>query len=144
VKELNLSNGVKITKAKAASATATTAVNSDVIDMAGYEGVLFATAIATANAGNFIKVQQGDAADGSDAADLEGSKVVATADGQTVWADLYRPTKRYVRLVVTRGVTTVVGEIYALQYESRKQVVNNNVAGTIIGELMVSPNQGTA
>jgi len=141
---VNLSNGVKITQAAAASAAGTSAVNSDVIDMAGYDGVMFVTAIATANAGNHIKLQQGDEPDLSDAADIEGSKQVATANAQTVWIDLYRPTKRYVRAVATRGVSTALGEVYAFQYEGRIQPADNNVTGEIIGELLVSPDEGTA
>lgn len=143
---MNLSNGIKITKLAAATATGTTAINGTALDMTGFEGVLFIAAIATANAGNFLKAQIGAVADGSDAADLAGTKVVATADGQTVWLDVYRadPNQKYIRPVVVRGVTTVVGEIYALQYESRKQVQNNNVVGTIIGKLVVGPYEGTA
>ncbi|RKN86748.1 hypothetical protein [Paenibacillus ginsengarvi] len=143
---MNLSNGIKITKCAASAADGTTAINGAVLDMTGFEGVLFITAIGTANAGNILKAQIGAAADGSDAADLAGTKVVATANGQTVWLDVYRadPNQKYIRPVVVRGASTVVGEIYALQYESRKQVVNNNVANTIIGKLVVSPYEGTA
>lgn len=142
---MNLSNGVKITKVAAASVTGTTAINGTALDMTGFEGVLFFAAIATANAGNFIKAQIGNLADGSDGADLAETKVVAAADGQVVWVDVYRPdpNQKYIRPVVTRGVTTVVGEIYALQYESRKEVNNNNVTG-VIGKLVVNPYEGTA
>ena len=141
---MNLSNGVKITKVKAASASGTTAVNSDVIDMQGFEGVLFFVAVATANAGNFIKAQQGTDGTVTDAADLEGSKVTTATDGQVAWLDVYKPQERYVRVVATRGTASVLGEIYALQYESRIQPIDNNVANLIIGELLVSPVEGTA
>lgn len=141
---MNLSNGIKITKCAAAAATATTAINGTALDMTGFEGVLFFTAIATANAGNFMKAQIGALANGSDAADLEGTKVVAAADGDVVWVDVYRadPNQKYIRPVVVRGVTTVVGEIYALQYESRK-IIDNNVTG-VLGKLVVNPYEGTA
>lgn len=143
---MNLSNGIKITKCAAASTAATTAINGTALDMSGYEGVLFFTAIATANVGNFLKAQIGAVADGSDAADLEGTKVVADTNGQVAWLDVYRadPNQRYIRPVVVRGASTVVGEIYALQYESRRQVVDNNIASTIIGKLVVNPFEGTA
>lgn len=142
---MNLSNGIKITKVKDASATGTTEVLSNVVDMVGYEGVLFFTTIGSFNAGNYIKGQQDtDVAMGT-VADLSGSKVVATANNEVVWLDIYRPQERYVRVSAIRaGATTTLGEIYALQYESRKQVVDNNVAGTIIGSLLVSPDEGTA
>ncbi|TFE30830.1 hypothetical protein [Cohnella luojiensis] len=142
---MNLSNGIKITKVKAASVTGTTEVLSDVVDMAGYEGVLFFTTIASFNAGNFIKGRQGTNATVTDAADLKGSKVVATADGEVVWLDIYRPQERYVQLSAIRaGVTTVLGDIYALQYESRKQIVDNDVTNTIVGKLLISPDEGAA
>jgi hypothetical protein len=145
VSVLNLSNGVKITKVKASQATGTTAVNSDVVDMAGYEGVLFVTVIGSFNTGNYVTAQQGAASDLSDAADLEGSKVTATADGEVVWLDVYRPQERYVRLSAVRaGATTTLGDVYAIQYESRMQPISNNVADTIIGKLLVSPDEGTA
>jgi hypothetical protein len=141
---VNLSNGIKITKVKAASATGTTAVNSDVIDMAGYEGVLFFVAVASKAVGNFIKAQQGTDGTVSDAVDLEGSKVEPTVDGQVAWLDIYKPQERYLRVVATRGTTTVLGEIYALQYESRVQPTDNVIANLILGSLLVSPAEGTA
>ncbi|MBO9598638.1 MAG: hypothetical protein J7559_12580 [Cohnella sp.] len=141
-----MSNGVKITKVASASASGTTAINGTAVDMTGYEGVLFFTTVATANAGNFLKAQIGAASDGSDGADLEGSKVVPAADGNVAWVDVYHadPSQKYIRPVVVRGAATIVGEIYALQYESRKQAINNNVANTIIGKLIVGAYEGTA
>ena len=143
---MNLSNGIKITKAAAAASAGTTAVNGTALDMSGYDGVLFFTTIATANAGNFLKAQIGSASDGSDAADLEGTKVVAAANGQVVWLDIYRadPNQKYIRPVIIRGASSAVGEVYALQYESRRQVIDNNIENTIIGVLAVNPYEGTA
>lgn len=142
---MNLSNGIKITKVKAAEATGTTEVLSDAVDMQGYEGVLFFTTVGSFNAGNYIKAKQDTDSGMATAADLEGSKVTPTANGEVAWLDIYRPQERYVQLSVIRaGATTTVGEIYALQYESRKQVVDNNVTDTIIGSLLVSPDEGTA
>lgn len=143
---MNLINGIKITKVAAAATAATTAVNGTAVDMSGYEGVLFFTTIATANAGNIFKAQIGSVANGSDAADLEGTAVVAAANAQVVWIDVYRadPNQKYIRPVVVRGASSAVGDIYALQYESRLQVVENNIANTIIGKLVVNPFEGTA
>lgn len=143
---MNLSNGVKITKVAAASSAGTSTINGTTVDMTGFEGVLFVTTIGTANAGNILKAQIGEKADGSDAADLEGSAVVAEGSGSVVWLDIYRadPSQKYIRPVVVRGASTTVGEIYAIQYESRKQVVGNNIENTIIGKLLVNPYEGTA
>jgi hypothetical protein len=141
---MNLSANVKIRKVKAASTADTSAVNSDVVDMSGYSGVMFFTTIGTANAGNYIKAQQDtDAAMGT-AADLTGTKVVAAADTQVTWLDIFRPLERYVRVVVTRGASTTVGDIYAILYDAANKPCDNLVDDVIIGELYASPVEGTA
>jgi hypothetical protein len=142
---MNLSNEVKIRKVKAGQTSAGTAVESDVVDMQNYQGVVFAATIATANAGNFIKVQQGNLANGSDMQDLAGTKVIATDNAQLVWVDVYKPEKRYVRAVIIRaGTNTVTGDIIAQQYEGRVKPEVNVVATLVVGELHVSPEEGTA
>jgi hypothetical protein len=139
----NLCKEVKITKIKAASTAATTEVDSDVLDMQGYEGALFFTTIGTANAGNYIKAQSGTDATVTDAADLEGTKVVAAANGQVVWLDIYKPQERYLRVAGIRGASTTLGEIYAIQYNGRKGLETNLTTNVIIGELHISPDEGT-
>ena len=140
----NLSKAVKITKVKAASATSTAQVDADTLDMQGYEGVVFQTVIGTANTGNYVKVGQGAASDGSDKADLAGSKVTISTDGMIAFVDVFRPTKRYLTASVVRGATTTVGEVYALQYRGAQQAENNIVANKSTGKLLVSPAEGTA
>ena len=51
-----LSENVKIVLAKEAQNAGTTEVKSAVIDTCGFEGCIFMTRFATANAGNYIKV----------------------------------------------------------------------------------------
>ncbi len=140
----NLASQVKITKAKAAQTAATTAIESDIIDMQGYLGVMFFTTIGTANAGNYLKIQQGEESTLSDAADLEGTKVVCGGNGEIVGTDIYRPTERYVRAHVTRTASTTCGEIYAIQYGPSLMPVDNDTDGTISFENHVSPDEGTA
>lgn len=141
---MNLLPRVKIVLAKAGQASGTTAVTSDVIDAAGYEGVLFVGTLATANAGNFLKAQQGLAADMSDAADLAGSKVCPETDGETMVLDLCRPQERYVRVVVTRTAATATGDLFAILYGARVQPTDNLDATTMEPLLLVSPDEGTA
>jgi len=142
---MNIAENVKLRLVKAASESATGDVNSDVVDMAGFDGVMFFTVIGTANAGNYIKAQQDAAATfDDDPQDLEGTKVVAGADGEVVGVDIYKPLERYVRLAVTRTAATKVGEIYALQYQGRVKPTVNVVADTINIETHVSPDEGTA
>ena len=142
---MNLSSEIKITKIKTAEVSAGTEVLTDEIDMAGFDGCLIFTTIATANAGNYIKAQEDDATGMATAADLVDTKVVAAANAEVVWLDVYKPLKRYLRASVIRaGANTVVGEIYALQYHGRKFPISNLITNTIIGELHISPIAGTA
>ena len=142
---MNLSKNVKITKVAVAAVSAGTAVNGSAVDMQGFDGVLFMTTIATANAGNFLKVQQdSDVALGT-AADLADSAVVATANAEVVFVDCYRPAERYVRPVVIRaGANTATGDIYAIQYEGRVKPTDNDITDTIVGTLIVSAAEGNA
>ena len=46
--------------------------------------------------------------------------------------------------VIRAGAGSTVGEIYALRYAGRMRPVDNVITNTIIGELHVSPEEGTA
>jgi hypothetical protein len=142
---MNLSSEIKITKVKDAEVSAGTEILSDEIDMSGFDGCLFFTTIATANSGNYIKAQEDDTTGMGSAADLEDTKVVAASTNDVVWLDIYKPLKQFLRISVIRaGADTVVGEIYALQYQGRSYPNTNLVTNAIIGELHISPVAGTA
>jgi hypothetical protein len=139
-----LSNNVKFTLVKAAQTAATTDVATDIIDMQGYEGVMFFGTIATANAANYIYAQQDTASNGATMADLEGTKVVAAANGEVVWLDIFKPSKRYIRAYIERGgASTATGDFYAIQYNGRVGLETNLVTNKFIGELHISPDEGT-
>jgi hypothetical protein len=120
-----------------------------VIDMQGYEGVafigLFGTITGTGTPG--IKVQQGDAANLSDAADLAGTANLMTdADsGKAVQTDIYRPVKRYCRPVATRATANAVLQcLIAIQYGARVQPPTHDSATIKATEVFASPAAGTA
>jgi hypothetical protein len=104
-----------------AGAAGTTAINGSIIDTKGAQGVLFLTRFGaiTAGAATSIKLQHGDAANLSDAADVAGSNqtVADTDDGKLFVTDYRKPQKRYVRLVVSRATqNAVVATSEALAY----------------------------
>lgn len=141
---MQLSNEVKIRKVAAAAASAGTEVISSVVDMTGYDGVMFVATIATANAGNYLKAQSGTNATVTDAADLAGTKVVATANAEVVFLDIYKPVERYLTANIIRaGANTATGDIYAIQYQGNVKPEVNGVTDTILGKLLVSPAEGT-
>ena len=138
---MNLTKNTKVTMVKVSQSSAGTAINSDSVDMEGYDGVVFFGVIKTANAANFANVAQSD--DDSTFNDLIGTKVVPGDNDDSFMIDIDRPEKRYLRCEIDRGgANTVVGDIYALQYKARKAPVTHGA--TIDSELHVSPIEGTA
>ena len=142
-----LSENIKLTKAKDHSAAGTTAVNSDRLDMQGWDGVLLMTSFGTPASDNTVKAAQSD--DDVTFADLAGTKVVSGASDEDVWIDLHRPQKRYVRLEAARGTSSTLESIWAVQYKGGRPGLSdlpqtNILSGTIIGERHQSPAEGTA
>lgn len=139
----NLSKEVKITKV-AASGSAGTEVVTGAIDMQGFDGVFMMTTIATANAGNYLKGQHDDAVGLGTVADIAGSKVLSGTNGNVMFLDIYKPTKRYVQgSVIRAGANSVLGEIYIIQYKGIKSPVTNVRSG-YVGTFLQEPASGTA
>ncbi|MCH7573603.1 MAG: hypothetical protein IIA59_00600 [Candidatus Marinimicrobia bacterium] len=137
----NLTKNVKVTLVKAEQSSGGGAINSDSVDMQGFEGVVFIGTMVTANASNFASVAQ--SADDSSFNDLAGTKVTPGDAGDQFMIDIYKPLDRYLRVDIDRGgANTVVGEIFALQYGARKVPVSHG--STIDSEVHVSPAEGTA
>lgn len=145
---MNLSADVKVTTAlDYASGSADR--NGVTLDMLGYEGVLIIVKFATIATGavTAIKAQQGAASNLSDAADLAGTgrAVADDDDNQIFQIDIFKPTERYVRLVIDKDASNATAEsaIY-IQYGAHKLPVSNNVTDAVTTELHVSPAEGTA
>ena len=138
---MNLSKDVKITMVKDAAVSAGTALNSDSVDMAGFEGVMFIGQIDTANAANFANAAQ--SSNDSSFDDLAGTKVVPGDNDDSFLIDIYKPGDRYVRCEIDRGgANTATGPIYAIQYGAAVKPTSHGA--TIDAELHVSPAEGTA
>ena len=140
---MNLSRQVAIESGAATTGAGTTEVDGATIDTSGFEGVLFIAKFGTAASNNTLQAQQGAASNLSDAADLEGTSVTVGSSDELVYLDLYRPRERYVRIQAERGTSTTLDWCVAIKYGARKQPVDNDTAGTIAGEVHVSPAEGT-
>jgi hypothetical protein len=147
VSAMNLLTSVKFTRVANSAAVGTTAINGTVLDMTGYDGVLFLAEAGTITDGGLVlKAQGGAASDGSDAADLLGTATtLGNANDNAVAAlDVYRPLERYLRPVVVRGGSTgaVLDGIIAVQYAaSHKPTVQD--ATVAASKLVISPAYGT-
>ena len=140
----NLLNQVKLDLVTASTANGTSTINGGIVDMAGWDGAIFFTTIQSAASNNGLKIQQGNDSGLSDAADLAGSLQSSGSSDEGVIVEVYRPLERYLRPVVVRGTTTVVGEIWCLRYRGRSNPTSNSTSGTQAAKTVVSPAEGTA
>ena len=141
----SLLNDVKITVVSAAAAAAQTAIESDILDMAGYEGVLFLAMLGdvadTCVLG--LAAQQNTANSGTGMATLSGSSTftagATSADSKVLALDVYRPRERYVRAYLTRTTANaVIGGIIAIQYGAAKKPTSQH-ASVIDSDTLVEP-----
>lgn len=122
-----LTDDCKITKIADHSAANTTDVTSSEIDMAGFDGVVFLTSFGTANSGNLVTVH------GSDTSAGEAATTTTCSSGSSdedVIVDVYRPSYRYLKLVATRGSSSTLESIWAIQYSARAKSQTSDLTGT--------------
>lgn len=147
---LSLLKNNKLTRVSAAVSAGSTDSNGGSVDMQNFECVTFIAMFGTLSSGAVtgIKVQQSDDNGSSDGwSDLEGSalSIAEAADNDCIATEVVRPTKRYVRPVVTRATANaVIDGVLAIQSHPRKAPVTHD-SSTIAGtEVLVSPAEGTA
>jgi hypothetical protein len=146
---MNLSPNVKVTRVVTAQAAGTSAVNGTVLDMQGFDGVVFVASFGalTATQVTSLKAQDGATANLSDAADLAGSLTgpLADADGnRSLVLEICKPAKRYIRPVINRATANaVIDSVVAIQYASSKSPTTNDTT-VAVAKLRVSPANGTA
>lgn len=128
----------------AAAVSAGTAVTGATIDTAGHDSVLVFASIATFNAGNFLKLQGGALANGSDAADIAGSKCVTTANANVAMVEIKNPIHRYITPVIIRaGANTATGDMYHGLGNASAAPTTNVITNTQNAVLLESPALGT-
>lgn len=128
----NLINEALVTKCGNATTTGTGTVDGTVLDMAGFDGVQFVTGIGTANAGNFVQVSQADNLAFNVGVEALDTKATPSS-GDVVIIDVFQPSKRFVRCIVTKGVSSASDQITAFQYRVISEPVNNGQIDTRAG-----------
>lgn len=115
-----LSKNVAIDRVMNAVAAGTSDQNSDSVDMAGFDGVLFIALLGTLTATQVTKLTAQHSADDSTFAAITGGSTDAMADADSnklLFVDVYRPQNRYVRAVVDRGTANaVIDGVLAIRY----------------------------
>jgi len=141
IDEVKFSQAITLT----AGASASTAINGTVLDMAGFDGVLVSVQFGaiTAGAVTSIKMQQDSAVGMGAAADLAGTgqTIPDTADDTMFCIDLRRPLEQFVRLVVSRATQAAAVAATYQQYRARNKPALQPAGVTV--EKWVSPAEGT-
>lgn len=137
---MNLLKNIKITKVMPSYTAGTTTRNSSIIDMQGYEGVLFVAAFGTMVTLSVITLiaQQDDVNAAGGMAALAGTATYtepATAISEISLAlDVYKPLKRYMRAQITISAANAeIDAVYAIQYKGKKSPV---AIGTVTTEVL--------
>lgn len=131
-----------------AGAAGTTAITSNAVDTAGYDGVCFIVPLGAIVNGavTSMKMQQSsDDAATDDYTDVAGTSVTIadTDDDKLKYLDVCRPGKRYVKLVISRATqNATIGGVIAILYSARKRPVTHGTG--VAGEQWCSPAEGTA
>lgn len=121
----NLSKGIKITVVEAAAAAAQTELVTDVLDMSGYEGVLFIALTGDVTTASVLTLTvKGNSANSISSPTPIVQKATGAftaggtdADSKAIMVDVFRPTLRYMFGSLTRtAADAVVGGIIAIQY----------------------------
>lgn len=147
---MNSANNEKVIRVMNGVAAGTSVQTSSVIDTQGYEGVKIYTAFGTITSGavTSVKIQQSSddaVADAYD--DLTGSSITVadTDDNKVTVHDMYRPGKRYLKVVVSRATqNAVIDGVVAVLYGARKKPTTDDSTTVVTRETWVSPAEGTA
>lgn len=109
--------------------------NSDIIDMTGWDGVVFIAPIedSVATGVAHLKGEQNTANADSGMATLTGADATATCvvnddlNNKLLVLDIYKPQERYVQAVRTSGTANIAfGTLIAILYTGRKSPVTDD------------------
>ena len=143
---MNFLANQKLTRVEPAAVAAQTLLTSDVIDMKGFDGVSFVALLGDVSDTCVLtlQAQHGDQSDGSDATNLSGVAATFTAgatdaDDNMLALEVFRPTKRYVRVTLARTTAdAVVDGIVAVQSSPAEAPVTQD-ASVLATDFALSP-----
>lgn len=142
---MNLSKNVNILPIAPYAAASMTAQTSDIIDMAGYDGVVFVVSFGTLITGGTLNVQvlQNTLNQVGGMTAVSGTSAYTVLAGDAALAkncivlDVFQPTKRYLEVVTTPAVqNAVITGVTAIRYSGR---VKPKTAGAMRSALLQSP-----
>ena len=129
---LSLVNDAKWSKVANASGAATTEVDSSILDMSGYDSVVFLVSLATVTDASVLTLtaQQNTVNSTSGMTAITGGAATFTALGSSntgLLSEVFRPVQGYVRAAFTRTTqNAAVDCIWAIQFNSRSLPVTQS------------------
>lgn len=134
---MNLSKDCKITVVEAAAAAAQTDLTTDVLDMTGFEGVMFIALLGDVTSGSVLTLTaKGNSANSVSSPTPVTQKATdaftagaSDADSKVIMVDVYKPTLRYQFAVLSRTTqNAVVGGIIAIQYGAHNRPTSHDAS----------------
>jgi hypothetical protein len=134
---MNLSKDIKVTVVEAAAAAAQTELVTDVLDMSGYEGVMFIALTGDVTATSVLTLTvKGNSANSVSSPTPVTQKATGAftaaasdADSKVLMVDVYKPTLRYMFASLTRTTAdAVVGGIIAIQYGANNKPTSQHAS----------------
>lgn len=143
----NFLKNIKIDRVSAAAAAAQTAINSDIVDMVGFDGCIFIAVLdeVTVNSVLTLTVEQNTVNSATGMASIGATAAhtatATDADSKLLVVDVCQPLERYLRAVLTRtAADAVVGSILAFQYRASELPVTQS-ADVLVSTLLIAAAQ---
>jgi hypothetical protein len=137
----HLLEDTKITTFAPVATGTTTITQTTGLDTANFEGTLFIIRLGSPATNNNIRIKQCDTVGGT-YADLAGTLVGNHATDNPLVVDVKNPKEQFLKYEVTRGTTTTIDTIVAIQYGPRNKPTTQP-SGTQ-SEMYHGPAEGTA
>lgn len=121
------------------SIAASTAVNGAGVDMAGFDGVLFVVFKGAGNQTLDAKAQSDTVSGFGSAADIASAAIAQIATGSNnigAVLDVWRPTKEFVRCVVTTGAGATLDIVSVMSIRYRRTGLIPAALDASIGQLV--------
>ena len=143
---LNLLKNIKITRVLAAQADGQDTWSSDILDMSGFDGIMFIAKFDDVDNTSVLTLQaQQNTIDSTvGMATLSGSSTYTAAatdaDNDLLVLDIYRPRERYLRAqVVAATANATVSGVIAIQYNKIGETPITQPATVLDSDTLISP-----
>ncbi len=122
---MNLSKAIKVSVVSVGDTAAQTELDTSVVDMQGFEGVMFVAVTGDVTASSVLTLTaKGNTANSTSSPAPVTQKATAAvtagasdSDNKVLMVDVYKPVMRYIFAALTRtAANAVIGPIIAIQY----------------------------